>query len=757
MPNRRPGLEADFLLEAGTYSSKDLQVIRFEGEEALSKPFLFQLEVAMEEAEPDFDALLGQAAMLTIEGDQGTRYVCGIVSKFEQFSEPARLTQYKVDVVPKLWLLGLRHNSRIFQQMPAPDIVKKVLTDAGIPSGEFQLRLKSSYSEREYCVQYRESDLAFISRLMEEEGIYYWFEHSQNKHVLVMGDAASIHTPIDGDATVFFQSSTGQEPDVEHILKFRYAQAVRPGEVVLRDFDFKKPTLDLTAQKAADRDTALEIYDYPGEYTQPSVGAALSEVRLQELQTPRRLGNGTSNCRRLIPGFKFTLAEHPRPDLSREYLLTRVLHSGSQIQVLKEAAGAAARNEYHSDFACIPSSVQFRPQRLTPRPVLAGSQTAVVTGPKGEEIYPDEHGRVKVQFHWDREGKRDEKSSCWIRVSQTWAGPGWGAVVIPRIGQEVIVQFLEGDPDRPIITGTVYNGDNRHSASLPGSKSQSGFRSNSTPGGAGYNEFVMDDTKGNELMRVHGQFDMDTTVNHDLREHVLNNRNRDVSVNESVKVGADQTLNVGSNQKYSIGSNQTGSVGGNKSITVSGNHNETVSGAKSMNVSGTHTEDIGSSMTINVGSNLAESVALVYTENVGAAMVLNVGAAMTQSIGAAYMLSVGGLMNESVGISKSSSVGSSSSETVGGSKKVEVAASLTESVGGKHGETVGGAYALKAETVAIEASDQITLTTGSAKIVLKSGGDILIKGSNITIDGSSKIAANSDGSLILKGNSIEQN
>lgn len=757
MPNRRSGLEADFFLEVGPYSGKDLQVIRFEGEESLSRPFLFQLEVAMEEAEPDFDALLGKAAMLTIEGDQGTRYVCGIVSKFEQFSEPTRLTQYKVDLVPKLWLLGLRKKSRIFQQMAVPDIVKKVLIDAGIPSSDFHLKLKSSYSDREYCVQYRESDLAFIARLMEEEGIYYWFEHSQHKHVLVMGDAASIHTPIDSDPKLYFQSATGQEPDIEHILKFRYAQAVRPGEVVLRDFDFKKPKLDLTTQKSADRDTTLEIYDYPGEYTQPAVGAALSEVRLQELQTMRRLGNGRSNCRRLVPGYKFTLAEHPRPDLNREYLLTRVQHSGSQVQVLKEAAGGTARNEYHSEFAVIPSNIQFRPERVTPRPVLAGSQTAIVTGPKGEEIYPDEHGRIKVQFHWDREGKRDEKSSCWIRVSQTWAGPGWGAVVIPRIGQEVLVQFLEGDPDRPIVTGTVYNGDNRPPASLPGSKSQAGLKSNSTPGGGGYNEFVMDDTKGKELMRVHGQFDMDTTVNHDLREHVLNNRSRDVSVNESVKIGVDQTLNVGSNQKYTIGSNQTGSVGGNKSITVSGKHDETVSGSKTMNVAGTHTESIGSSMTINVGSTLTESVALVYTENVGAAMLLNVGAAMTHSIGAAYMLSVGAIMNESVGASKSTSVGGGHKLNVGAGYNVTVAGKIATSAGGSHSATAGGAYTVKAPKIGLNADDEITLTCGSASIILKSGGEIAIKGSDITIDGSGKIGVKAGGDIVMKGQKILQN
>ncbi len=741
MAKRRLGLEADFLFEAGPYSSKDLKVIKFTGREALSELFQFQLELALEDVEPDFEAILGKPAMLTIEGNEGTRYICGIVSKFEQSSEPTRLTQYKAELVPKAWLLGLRHKSRIFQEMTVPDIIKKVLIDADIPASEFQFKLKARYQEREYCVQYRESDLAFISRLMEEEGIYYWFEHSKNKHVLTLGDASSVHTPIEGDPKLYFQSATGEEPDIEHIYRFQYMQAVRPGEIVLRDYDFKKPKLDLTVKKAADRDTALEIYDYPGEYVQPSVGTTLSEIRLQEQQTPRKVGNGKSNCRRLLPGFKFDMAEHPRPDLNHEYLLTKVFHSGSQLQALKETAGTTSANEYRADLECIPSTVQFRPMRVTPRPHISGSQTAIVTGPKGEEIYPDEHGRVKVQFHWDRDGKKDEKSSCWIRVSQTWAGPTWGAIIIPRIGQEVVVQYLEGNPDLPIITGTVYNGDNRPPFGLPGGKSQMGFKSNSTLGGGGYNEFILDDTKGNELIRVHGQFDMDSKIEHDLREHVLNDRTRDVTNNEKITIGVDQT--------YSIGNNQSGSVGVDKTIKVGSNHTETIGANKSMTVGANHTENIGANMTVNIGSNLTETVALNYSETVGVAMTVSVGGVMTQTVGAALI--------QSVGAALAVTVGSSAAENVGGSKKLEVGGNLTETIGGKHGESVGGAYALKADSVAIEAANQITLTAGSAKIVLKKSGDILIKGTNITIEASGKVAAKAGGSMVLKGSAIDQN
>ncbi len=740
MPSRRLGMEADFFFEAGPYTSQELKVLRFEGKESFSEPFLFQLEILMDEVEPDFEAILGKPAMLTIEGNEGTRYVCGIVSKFEQSSEPTRLAQFKAELVPKIWLLGLRHKSRIFQEMSVPNIIKKVLTDAGIPSSEFQLNLKANYQDREYCVQYRESDLAFISRLMEEEGICYWFEHSENKHVLIMGDVSTVHTQIDGDSKLYFQSATGQEPDIEHIYRFQYAQAVRPGEVVLRDFDFKKPKLDLTAKKGADRDTALEIYDCPGEYTQPSAGVTLSEIRLQELQTSRRVGNGKSNCRRLLPGFKFNLLDHARPDLNREYLLTRVLHFGTQLQALKEGAGTTAANEYRAEFSCIPSNVQFRPARVTPRPLVAGSQTAIVTGPKGEEIYPDEHGRVKVQFHWDREGKRDEKSSCWIRVSQTMAGPSWGAIIIPRIGQEVIVQFLEGNPDLPIITGTVYNGDNRPPFGLPGGKSQAGFKSNSTLGGGGYNEFVMDDTKGNELIRVHGQYDKDSTIEHDLREHVLNDRSRDVTKNETIKIGVDQT--------YSIGSNQSGTVGADKTIKVGSNHTESIGASKSMTVGANHTESIGSNMTITVGSNLTETVAINYAETVGVAMELTVGAAMTHTVGAALVQSVGASKSVSIGASLSETVGSNASQSVGKDKSVKVGGNHTTSVGkdeswkvtGGRTTSVGKDDSLKiAKKLTIDAGDQIVLKTGSASITMKKDGTININGSKITVEATQKI------------------
>jgi type VI secretion system secreted protein VgrG len=746
----RRGAVPDFLFEAGPYTTSDLGVVSLQGREALSELFHFRLELALDDVEADFSGVVGKPGLITIDREEGKRFVSGIVSRFEQSCVPSQLTHYTAELVPKIWLLGHRYNSRIFQDMEVPKIIEKVLTDANIPSAEFEFKLQKSYSKREYCVQYRESELAFILRLLEEEGIFFWFEHSEDKHVFTMGDSTSLFKPIEGDPKLLFREPSGDEPQAEHVYEFHHREEVRIGEVVLRDYDFKKPTLDLTKTKTDQIFTELQYYDFPGEYVAPDVGKTLSEVRLEEFQTNRKSGFGKTQDRRFVPGDKFTMEENPRPDLNREYIITRVTHIGSQAQAFKGAAGAGEQiPAYTCEFYCIPSDRPFRPPRITPRPLIHGSQTAIVTGPSGEEIYPDEHGRIKCQFHWDREGKKDEKSSCWIRVSQTWAGPSWGTVVIPRIGQEVVVNFLEGDPDQPLVTGVVYNGDNRPPFPLPSKKSISGVKSDSTKGSGGYNEFVLDDTKGNELIRVHGQYDMDSTIEHDLREHVLNDRSRDVGNNETISVGNDQT--------YSIGNNQSGTVGVDKTIKVGANHTETIGADKTMTVAANHTENIGADMKITIGANLTETVGVAYTETVGAAMALTVGAGMTQTVGAAYALTVGGALasqcgsasSETVGSSKSSNVGANSSEKVGGSKdvgvgsnlsedvgskkSVKVGSDLSESIGGKHSESVAKAYTLKAKTVTIDAKDKITLKTGAAKIEMKKTGDIKITGKKVTV------------------------
>jgi type VI secretion system secreted protein VgrG len=756
MPVRRLGLEADFSFKVGPYKSPDLRVVRFEGREAVSEMFHFQLQLVLEDREADFDAVVGKPGLLTIEGSEGTRYVSGIVSRFEQSSEATRLTQYSAELVPKVWLLDNRRNSRIFQQMKVPDIIKKVLDKAKIPPDEYEFKLQRGYPEREYCVQYRESDLTFISRLLEEEGIFYWFQHSEDKHVFTMGDAPNIIKPITGDSKLAFYEVSGEEPDQEHVYLFRYSQEVRPGEVVLRDFDFKKPSLDLTSSKSAEWDMGLQQFDYPGEYVTPDVGKELSRIRLEEFQATRKRAFGRSTCRRFVPGYKHTLENHPRGMFNQEYLMLQVVHTGSQVQSFKEAAGVAQKEpEYRNHYRCIPADIPFRPPRITPRPVVHGSQTAIVVGPAGEEIHPDEHGRVKVQFHWDREGNNDEKSSCWIRVSQGWAGGSYGGIMVPRIGHEVIVDFLEGDPDRPIIIGRVYNGTNRVPYGLPGAKMVGGVKSNTTPGGAGYNEYIMDDTKGNELIRVHAQYNMDSHILHDLREHVSHDRAREVDNNEALKIGVDQI--------YNIGNNQLGEVGKNKLVKIGENFAEEVVKDKTLITGGTHNEKIGQNMGLEVQLNQVEKVGVNYQKKVGAAMEILVDSAMHLKVGAAMALEIGGTGISSIkGDSISKIEGKEIAYTKGDSLQivegdhVDLTVGKVTDVGGDTRDqiTKGAHSILGMQSVKITALTGITLQTGASTIEMSPAGEIKISGLMIKIEG---LAISSEASVAnaVKGTIVQ--
>lgn len=488
-----PGSEAKFLFQIiGT--KLETRVVEFTARERISFPFELKVSLASEE-EINFDDVVAKEALLTILGEEANRYIHGIINQFRRTGSKGRFFLYQATVVPSFWLLSLEQDCRIFQNKDVPEIVKQVLQNGGIPQDRFDFRLQSQSPVREYCVQYRETDLNFISRLLEEEGIFYFFEHSENRHVLVFADSSAAYQPIPGEAEVTYNVAEGMVPEEESVYHFIVSRGIHSGKATQRDFNFEKPSLDLTTQEQEKTYQKLEVYDYPGKYLDPGRGKKLSQVRLQELVTFQERAEGRSVCSRFTPGFTFKLTDHDWDEFNREYLLVEVLHTGSQPQVLEEkAAGEGFR--YGNDFLGIPSSVSFGPERKTSRPVVEGVQTAIVFGPKGEEIYTDEHGRVKVQFHWDREGKRDEKSSCWIRVSQLWAGENWGAMYIPRIGHEVVVDFIEGDPDRPLITGRVYHGTNKPPYTLPNEKTKSTIMSNTTPGGKTHNELLMEDKQG---------------------------------------------------------------------------------------------------------------------------------------------------------------------------------------------------------------------------------------------------------------------
>jgi type VI secretion system secreted protein VgrG len=505
------------LIAIDTPLGKDaLLLAGIRGTEAISAPFSFELVMLSENHKIAFQEVVGKAVTASIVLPDGSkRFWNGIVSRFsqgrgggEEGGDP-RFSAYQATMVPWLWLLLLTTNSRIFQKLSTPDIVEKIFKEKGF--SDFKMRLQGTYEPREYCVQYRETDFNFVSRLLEEEGIYYFFEHEDGKHTMIIADAPAEHKPCPRQERAYYQISAGARLEKDVITGLEAFREIRPVKVSLSDFNFTIPNTSLEANAPSKHKTGhaeLEIYDYPGFHESKSEGDRQARLRMEEEEARMTRMAGLSTCRAFTSGYRFTLTGFYRSDMNdKEYVLTSVAHEASQ-----EFHGEGSGLSYNNYFTCIPFEVRFRPRRVAEKPAVHGSQTAIVVGPKGEEIYTDEHGRVKVQFHWDREGKRDENSSCWIRVSQPWAGAGWGSLNIPRIGHEVVVDFIEGDPDRPIITGSVYHGQNRPPYPLPDEKTKSTLKSESTIGGGGFNEIRFEDKKGKEEIFVHGQKDYNTVV-----------------------------------------------------------------------------------------------------------------------------------------------------------------------------------------------------------------------------------------------------
>jgi type VI secretion system secreted protein VgrG len=573
------------------------------GTEALSEPFRFELGLFAQPGTPiDFERLLGQSVTVRIDVPAGgTRFVNGIISRFTQGGEvrgsggDVTFIRCRAELVPRLWLLGRRTHSRIFQQITVPDILKQVF--AGLDA---TLQLQSHYEERDYCVQYRETDLAFASRLMEEEGIYYYFTHAAGKHTLVVADTPAGHPDVPVDAGLLFEVVEGGTRPEDRVCGWEKSQELRAGKVTLWDHCFELPGQNLASSDSAKADVrvgtvehklklganaGLELYDYPGLYAQRFDGIdpgggdragdlqkifddnkRTAKVRMQQ-ETARAIrADAESTCRQLTAGHAFTLARHP--DADGKYVITRVRHEAT----LEGAYTNRANPEigYVNRFECIPFGLPYRPPVRTPRPVVHGTQTAVVVGPPGEEIATDKYGRIKVQFPWDRDGKKDLKSSCWVRVATGWAGKRWGAIHIPRIGQEVVVVFEEGDPDRPIVVGSVYNAEMMPPYVLPDNRTRSTLKSRSSKNGTAdnFNEIRFEDKKDSEEIYIHAEKDF----------------NRVVENNDTLQVGFDKKDK------------------GDRTVEVFNNQSETVGGGKGQAADGSHTVSVWNSQTVTVGA-----------------------------------------------------------------------------------------------------------------------------------------------------------
>jgi len=603
----RSACQADFTFTTNGGPVDELLVTAFSGTEAISELFRFRVELCSDDADIDFNAIVGQPCALEIAGSSGSRFVNGIVRCFERTGCGSRVTHYAAEIVPVHWLLTKRVKSRIFQASNCPDtsvpgIIQKVFEDAGIPADRFRFALGRDYEPREFVVQYRESDMDFISRLMEHEGIFYFFEHDDVRHTMVIGDSPVAHTETPNEAEYPFRDPNGLVAEKEHVFELRDSQQIRIGAVNLDDFDFKRPASQLRAGVKSDQHTALELTDYPGEYQDESVGERYAQVRLEEGQAARRLMQMCVTARGLLPGFKFSVTEHPTDELNREYLATEITHRARQPQSAREEALVEGGITYEADVQAMPADVPFRPERTTPRPTVLGSQTALVVGPPGEEIWPDEYGRIKVQFHWDQEGQYDENSSCWIRVSQGWAGGNYGMFFLPRVGQEVIVDFLEGNPDRPIITGSVHNNDNMPPYKLPDEKTISTIKTRSSTGGGGTNEIRFEDRKDSEQLLVYAQKDFHVRVNNDRIENVDHDHHLTVKENKYELVKQSKHAEVKLDLKQKVGGGSYLEVAGDVGEEFKGNHSEHAS-KYYLSADGNAVIESASGITLKVGGN----------------------------------------------------------------------------------------------------------------------------------------------------------
>ncbi|QMV63574.1 type VI secretion system tip protein TssI/VgrG [Pseudomonas berkeleyensis] len=558
----------------------DLQVLEFNGREAISQPYRFDVELISERPDLDLTSLLHQRAFLAFSpnGDG----IHGLIHRVEQGESGKRLTRYRLAIVPQLAYLAHRTNQRIFQHLTVPQIVAQVLEEHGIVEGGYQFQLGPTvYPERDYCVQYDESDLHFVQRLCEEEGIHYHFQHSESGHVLMFGDDQTAFAKL-GQPTPYIQDS-GMTADDPVIKRLALRLETRTRRTTRRDYDFEQPRLLLEAayqgEQAGENDGLpdLEDYDYPGRYTDRTRGKHLAKRALERHRADYRQLDGQSDQPRLVTGHLLEISEHPRSDWNDLWLLTEVLHEGKQPQVLEESVtsdsvlgkGLSAllssvtgqadasvdddfRQGYRNRFLATPWDVPYRPSLAHPKPRILGSQSAVVTGPAGEEIHCDQYGRVKVQFFWDREGQADEKTSCWLRVSSSWAGDRYGAITIPRIGMEVLVTFLEGDPDQPLVTGCLYHAEHVVPYELPANKTRSVFKTLSSPGGGGYNELRIEDRKGAEQIYIHAQRDWDENIEHDQKIRVGNERHDTVEKNSYTELMAEEHLTVTADRKVEV-------------------------------------------------------------------------------------------------------------------------------------------------------------------------------------------------------------
>lgn len=606
---------------SGEFPEDSLLLEEFIVEEEISKPFRILCRVLVPVPGANLEALLWQPIHVGMSVNGVTRHFHGRVNEVRLLDQDDPFAIWEIEAAPNLWFFDLHTDCRIFQNKTVVSIVKSVLKRD--PSLEMFWGLNSTYDKREYCVQYKESDFRFVSRLLEDEGIYYYFTHTEKGHALNFGDYSPAAKPTGDGAPIPYAATDDHRGGLPSLSRMQRRRKVRTANVAMNDYNFETPRSNLNVM--ASKASFPQRFDYPGNYMEYGDGEKIAKIRLQEIDCRETVFEGLSSSSDLQPGFCFEVEDHITKAMNGKYLLTAVRHRAVN-PVYRPMSGTAEQEfAYQASWQAIPAELPFRPARVTPRSYVPGSQTAIVTGVEMDKPHTEEFGRVKLHFFWHRWGKPDANSSCWVRVSQPWAGRNWGSVSIPRVGQEVIVDFIEGDPDRPIITGRVYNGDMMPPYSLPGGAANMGMRSR-TIGGSGYNEISINDSLNNEGITIHAQKDMSTVVEN----------------NETIEVKNNRTEKVGVDEKITIGNNRTEEVGNNESVTVKGNRTGQVLGHDVLTVAKTRTTSVGINDMQNVGIAQQITVGALQMINVAGVQMLNAGFKQTLLCGGETLVKASG-------------------------------------------------------------------------------------------------------------------
>ncbi|EPD3253503.1 type VI secretion system Vgr family protein, partial [Cronobacter sakazakii] len=660
------------------------------------------------DARADRSALLGQPVTVTIptQALMTPRYLNGKVTRVAVSAvelSGTRYAAYELTVEPDLWPMQRDRNLRIFQGQTVPQIVKTLLGESRVNMEE---RLSGSYRVWEYCVQYQESSLDFISRLLELEGIAYHFRHEQDRHTLVLTDAPGQYEPFPGYETIpYHVTPSGGSTDEEGISQWALEDSVTPGIYSLDDYDFRKPNAWLFQARQnplSPQPGSIDVYDWPGRFVEHGHGEFYARIRQERWQVEHRQTQGTATALGIAPGHTFVLRNAPFFGDNGEYLTT-IAHY--RFEENRYASGPDSNTLHEIRFEVIPADVPYRPAQKTPWPRTYGPQTAKVVGPQGESIWTDKYGRVKVKFHWDRLGKGDDTSSSWVRVSSAWAGQGFGGVQIPRVGDEVVVDFINGDPDRPLITGRVYNEASMPPWALPAAATQMGFLSRSKDGSPdNANALRFEDKAGEEQVWLHAEKNMDTEIENDETHSVGSNRTKTIGANETTTVKKNRTETVVENETITVHQNRTETVDGNETITIHSNRTETVDQNEDVRIGQNQSMTVNGTQTLRVDKTKTETIALASMLNVGLAQNTNIGAAYVLNVGAGWMTNVGAMQMHNVAL--------------------------------KYSVNSGKDLSLSAGTTAdFSAEDKITLVCGESMIVLEQNGTITLSANKIKMVG----------------------